>query len=71
MHAFGTDVVDRLLTLADMVARQYPNCVFFAAQLVFQEDNALARLLHNQTAYAIQRELHLRGVPMVILPMKL
>ncbi len=71
MHSFGTDVVDRLLTLADMVVRQYPGSMFFAAQLIFAEDNALTRLLHNQTAYAIQRELHLRGVPMVILPMKL
>lgn len=71
MHSFGTDVVDRLLTLADMIVRQYPNSMFFAAQLIFAEDNALTRLLHNQTAYAIQRDLHLRGVPMVILPMKL
>jgi hypothetical protein len=60
-----------LLTLSDMVVRQYPNSVFFAAQLIFAEDNGLTRLLHNQTAYAIQRDLHLRGVPMVILPMKL
>ena len=71
MHSFGTDVVDRLLTLADMIVRQYPNSMFFAAQLIFAEDNGLTRLLHNQTAYAIQRDLHLRGVPMVILPMKL
>ncbi|HEY4133605.1 MAG TPA: APC family permease [Alphaproteobacteria bacterium] len=71
MHGFGTDVVERLLGLADMVVRQYPNSVFFAAQLIFAEDNSLTRLLHNQTAYAIQRDLHLRGVPMVILPMKL
>ena len=70
-HGFGTDVVERLLALADDIARDYPNSMFFAAQLVLKEENALTRLLHNQTAYAIQRDLHLRGVPMVILPMKL
>jgi hypothetical protein len=71
MHGFGTDVVERLLALSEVIVRQYPNSMFFAAQLIFQEDHALTRLLHNQTAYAIQRDLHLQGVPMVILPMKI
>jgi hypothetical protein len=28
-------------------------------------------LLHNHTAYALQQSLHLKGVPLVIMPMRL
>jgi len=31
----------------------------------------VTRLLHNQTALALQRRLHLSGMQMVILPMQL
>jgi hypothetical protein len=33
-------------------------------------DNWLTRILHNQTALQMQRILHLQGMTMVILPMK-
>ena len=33
-------------------------------------DNWGTRLLHNQTVDVLQRRLHLRGMQMVILPMK-
>jgi hypothetical protein len=45
--------------------------VFFASKLIFVRDNWWTRLLHNQTAIAMQRRLHLLGRQMVILPMKL
>jgi hypothetical protein len=39
--------------------------------LVFRNENWVTRLLHNQTALALQRRLHLNGMQMVILPMQL
>ena len=47
---------------------KFPKATFFAGQLVFQKDTWLHRLLHNQTAYSLQRRLQWAGVPMVILP---
>jgi hypothetical protein len=44
--------------------------VFLADTLVFREENWLARLLHNYTALAIQRQLHIKGMPLVIMPMQ-
>ena len=41
------------------------------AGLIFDEDNWLTQILHNQAAMALQRRFHLRGMQMVILPMKL
>ena len=42
--------------------------VVFAGQLVFQRETWYGALLHNQTAYSLQRRLQWDGVPMVILP---
>ena len=56
--------------LAQEVIAEYPNSVCFAAKLIFTQDNIFVRWLHNQTALAMQRRLHLRGQQMVILPMK-
>lgn len=68
--AFGTDTADQLAQLAEQVAVDYPQAVFFASKLVFGSDSALGRVLHNQTALEVQRRLHLKSIPMVILPMK-
>ncbi len=66
--AVGTDAVEELEFLCRQLSRKYPKAVFFAGQLVFQRDTWLQRLLHNQTAYSLQRRLQWDGVPMVILP---
>lgn len=68
--SYGTDPVTVLDELVQEVIAEYPNSVCFAAKLVFANDNLLVRWLHNQTALAMQRRLHLRGQQMVILPMK-
>jgi K+ potassium transporter len=69
-QGFGTDVVEELTTVAERVTEAYPNAVFFASKLIFGQDNWFTTLLHNQTAIALQRRLHLRGIQMMILPMK-
>ena len=68
--SYGTDPVAAVMTLADQVLERFPGSVFFAGTLVFREENWVSRLLHNYTALAIQRALHLRGVPLIIMPMK-
>jgi len=68
--AFGTDAIDEVTKLAEQVHEDFPNCIFFASKLIFEQENWLIRLLHNQAALALQRRLHLHGLQMVILPMK-
>ncbi|WGF87651.1 APC family permease [Marinivivus vitaminiproducens] len=67
---FGTDLVQELTTLADRVHADFPNSVFFAARLVFSRDRWFSRILHNQAPMAMQRRLHLQGLPMMILPVR-
>jgi amino acid transporter len=64
----GTDAVEELEELCLEVVQDFPKATFFAGQLVFEKDNWLHRLLHNQTAYSLQRRLQWAGFPMVILP---
>lgn len=70
-YDYGTDPVEKLTSLAEKVSAQFPGCIFFSSKLIFVKDNWLSRLLHNDTALALQRRLHLMGMQMVILPMKL
>ncbi len=67
--AYGTDPAELSVKLAEEVLKRFPGSIFFAGVLVFRHDNWLTRLLHNYTAHAIQRRLHFRGVPLVIMPM--
>ena len=69
--AYGSDVALELTKLAETIHGEYANCVFFASKLIFVHDNWGTRLLHNQTADVLQRRLHLQGMQMVILPMKI
>jgi hypothetical protein len=64
----GADVVDELEQLCVEIARQYPRMTVFTGQLIFQRDMWYQRLLHNFTAFALQRRLQWRGLSMVILP---
>jgi amino acid transporter len=66
----GTDAVDEAEKLCLQAARDFPRTTFIAGQVIFQRENWYRRLLHNQTAYAIQRRLQWAGQNMVILPAK-
>ncbi len=66
--AIGTDVVDELEQVCRVVARDFQQTTVFAGQLVFQRETWYGALLHNQTAYSLQRRLQWDGIPMVILP---
>jgi hypothetical protein len=67
---FGTDAVDEVTRLCEEISQDFPNAIFFTSKLIFSADNWFTRLLHNQAALAVQRRLHLEGLQMVILPMK-
>ena len=69
--SLGTDRIDELVKLAEGVQKDFSNCVFFTSKLVFRNENWATRLLHNQTALALQRRLHMNGMQMFILPMQL
>lgn len=68
--AVGTDIVEEASKLCLDVAKEFPNVMFFSGKLIFEERKWYHRLLHNETAYAIQHRLQFAGYPMVILPVR-
>ena len=66
--ALGTDVVDEAEKLCLEVASEFRDVTFFAGQVIFQRDQWYHHLLHNDTAFAIQKRLQWSGRTMVILP---
>ncbi|MFM2322475.1 MAG: amino acid transporter-like transrane protein [Pseudomonadota bacterium] len=69
--AYGTDPTEKLAQLSKKIIKEFPHALFFASKLIFSKDNWITRLLHNETAVMLQRRLHLLGVQLVILPMKI
>jgi amino acid transporter len=67
----GTDVVDELDRLCREVQLRFPRSVFFAGNLIFREPSWWNRILHNETAHAVQRRLEFDGLPMVIVPVRI
>lgn len=54
------------------VAEEFTHCVFFAGQMVFDDEGRsfLSRFLHNHTALELLRSLQARGLSLVILPVR-
>ena len=60
---------DRLCSIGE-ISHTYERAMFFAGKLIFERERWWDRLLHNETAYQIQRRLQFAGLPMVILPVR-
>ena len=67
----AADAMAELTEVLDQALAEFPNSMVLASQLVFKNENFWIRLLHGQTPLIMQRRLQARGVPMLILPMKL
>ncbi|HWL94728.1 MAG TPA: APC family permease [Phycisphaerae bacterium] len=68
--SIGTEVVSEAEELCLQISREYSKCVFFTGQVIFARERWYQRLLHNQTAFAIQKRLQWDGMTMMILPVR-
>jgi K+ transporter len=66
----GTEVVESATHLCESVAEEFPRSTFFTGQLIFHHVRFFHKLLHNETAFAIQRRLQWDGMTTVILPIR-
>jgi amino acid transporter len=66
----GTDVVETATDLIESIVKEFPRSMVFAGQLVFRHETPFQRILHNETAFAIQRRLQFSGITAVILPVR-
>ena len=66
----GTDVVETATNLCQAIVQEFPKSSVFTGKLVFRQENVFQRILHNETAFAIQRRLQWEGITTVILPVR-
>jgi amino acid transporter len=66
----GTDVVDAATKLCEQIVQEFPKATVFTGKLVFRRERFFSKLLHNETAFAIQRRLQWDGLTTVILPIR-
>jgi len=66
----GTDVPDEITALAPKILERFPHAIFFGGQLVFSKETFFLRALHNYTIFTIQRNLHYKGIPVIIMPIR-
>ena len=59
-----------MVELCEEVRKEFPRSIFYLGQLVFENDRFYYRLLHNETAFAIQRRLQFAGLQAVVLPIR-
>lgn len=66
----ATDVVEGATALCKTIHEEYPRSTVFTGQLTFRLEKFYHRMLHNETAFAIQRRLQWDGLTTVILPIR-
>ncbi|MBV9946823.1 MAG: APC family permease, partial [Myxococcales bacterium] len=69
--AVGTEVTVELEKIANDLKHRYPEALFVAGQLIFEDDTVWNRLLHNETAFIVQKRLQRMGLPMIVVPVRL
>ncbi len=68
--ALATDVVESAVELCKETAVEFPRSTVFTGQITFRLEKFYHRLLHNETAFAIQRRLQWDGLTTVIMPIR-
>jgi amino acid transporter len=68
--ASGLDAVKEATALCSALAAEFPRSTFFAGKLIWKRETWWQRILHNETAYQIERRLHWKGLPMAVLPIR-
>jgi len=68
--AVGTEAVATAADLCGRIAREFSRPLFLAGKLIFQRERWYQRLLHNETAYQLQRRLQFAGLNAMVLPVR-
>ena len=66
----STDVVEGATELVKSIAAEFPRATVFTGKLVFRTESPFHKILHNETAFAIQTRLQWEGISTVILPIR-
>jgi hypothetical protein len=66
----STEVVAEAENACLAISKEFPRTIVFAGKLVFQQERWFQRLLHNETAFQLQRRLQFSGLNAMVLPVR-
>ncbi|MGZ3804612.1 MAG: APC family permease [Pseudobdellovibrionaceae bacterium] len=67
-HVIGTEVVEEGFYVCSEIAKEFPHTTFFTGKVIFDQEQWFDKILHNETAFSLQKRLQIAGLTMVILP---
>jgi amino acid transporter len=67
----GTEAVAEAEKLCLEASRDFPRVIFYAGKLIFEKEHWFQRLLHNETAFQLQRRLQFAGLNAMVLPVRI
>jgi len=65
-----TEAVKGVEALCRALAQEFPKMIVFSGKLMFGREQWFQRLLHNETAYSLQRRLQFAGIQAMVLPIR-
>ncbi len=68
--AIATESVETLERMCVELSKEFPRSIVFTGKLIFHEEHWYQRLLHNETATALQRKLQFDGLQTIVLPIR-
>lgn len=68
--AIDTEVMESFEKICVDLSKEFPRLIVFTGKLLFSTEKWYQRILHNETAYAIQRRLQFAGLQTIVLPIR-
>ncbi|HEX4461158.1 MAG TPA: amino acid transporter, partial [Polyangia bacterium] len=66
----GIDPADEITSVCLELSTKFPRVMFFAGKLMWKRETWTQRILHNETAYQVERRLQWKGLPMTVIPLR-
>ncbi len=70
-YSIGTDVVETATQMCKDIRNEFHRSTVFTGKLTFRREKFYHKILHNETAFALQRQLHWDEITSVTLPIRL
>ncbi len=70
-YSVGTDLVETATQLCKEIKSEFSRSTVFTGKLAFRHEKFYHKLLHNESSFAIQRQLHWDEITSVTLPIRL
>jgi amino acid transporter len=68
--ALATETIPVVERICRDLCKEFPKSIVFSGKLIFRKERWYQRILHNESALALQRRLHLDGIPTMVLPIR-